>query len=125
MNVSRNFLLVGVVYLIIGIILGSYMGAMNDHTLAPLHAHINLLGFTLMTVFALVYRVFGAMAEASLARIHFWCHLVGSIGLLIGLFMILSDPESGPSVGPILSIFELLILAGVALFGWNALQNAK
>jgi len=51
MNIARNFIVIGSIYLIVGITLGMYMGGAGDHTLAPLHAHINLLGFTLMTVF--------------------------------------------------------------------------
>ncbi len=58
MNISRNFILAGVAYLLVGISFGIYMGSSGDHSYAPLHAHINLLGFTLMTVFGVLYRVF-------------------------------------------------------------------
>ena len=56
MNVSRSFMLVGTLFLIAGIPIGMYMGASGDMALAPLHAHINLLGFVLMMVFGLIYR---------------------------------------------------------------------
>lgn len=70
MNVSRNFILAGAVYLVIGISFGIHMGATGDHTMAPLHAHINLLGFTLMAVFGVPYRVFPETGfPASRARI--------------------------------------------------------
>ena len=68
MQISRNFMVIGVAYLVLGIVLGMYMGGSGDHSLAPLHAHINLLGFTLMTVFGLVYRVIPAMAATSCGR---------------------------------------------------------
>ena len=69
MNVARNFILVGSAYLILGVILGMYMGGSGDHSLSILHAHINLLGFTLMAVFGVVYKVFPAMAASGLARL--------------------------------------------------------
>ena len=47
MNLSRNFLVLASLFLIVGITIGSYMGGSGDHTLAVSHAHINLLGFTL------------------------------------------------------------------------------
>ena len=68
MNVSKNFILAGAVYLLIGISFGIHMGASGDNTMAPLHAHINLLGFTLMTVFGVLYRVFPETGLSSLAR---------------------------------------------------------
>lgn len=71
MSVSRGFLLIGVIYLVVGIGLGSHMGASGDHTLSPVHAHINLLGFVSMTLFGLAYRVIPAMAGATLGRVHF------------------------------------------------------
>ncbi|MFD1808492.1 hypothetical protein ACFSHQ_11265 [Gemmobacter lanyuensis] len=68
MNISRSFLLIGSLYLLVGIGLGSHMGASGDHTLAPVHAHINLLGFVLMTLFGLAYRVMPAMGGGCCPR---------------------------------------------------------
>ncbi len=51
MDVSRGFLVMGSLYLIVGILPGSDMGGCGGHSLAPVHAHTNLLGFTLMTAF--------------------------------------------------------------------------
>ena len=51
MNVSRNFMLLGSAFLILGVVIGMYMGGSGDHSLAASHAHINLLGFVLSAVF--------------------------------------------------------------------------
>lgn len=67
MNISRGFLLIGSLYLLVGVV----MGGSGDHWLAPAHAHINLLGFTLMTLFGIAYRVMPAMSGNTLARAHF------------------------------------------------------
>ena len=63
MNISRGFLVIGSLYLLVGIVFGMYMGGTGDHSLAPLHAHINLLGFALMMIFGLVYRQFPEMTK--------------------------------------------------------------
>lgn len=125
MNVSRNFILAGAAYLIIGICFGIYMGATGDHTMAPLHAHINLLGFTLMTVFGVLYRVFPETGLSGLARIHFWLHLGGTIILLIMLYLLFSGRIAEESMFPLAPIAEIAVLAGIVIYAYNVLKNLK
>jgi len=125
MSVSRNFLVIGSFYLIIGIVIGMYMGASGNHEMAPAHAHINLLGFTLMTVFGLVYRVFPAMDGSGLARTHFWLHQVGAFFVLLMLFLLFTGRITEAAMFPIAPIAELLVLLGVVTFAWNVFQNVK
>jgi hypothetical protein len=124
MNVSRNFLLLGSAFLIIGIVMGMYMGGSGDHSLALSHAHINLLGFVLSAVFALTYRAYPAMTEGQLASIHFWLHLVGAVLVNLLLFLLLAQIITESAMVPLAPIAELLVLLGVLAFGWNVLRNA-
>ncbi len=124
MDISRGVLLTGAVYLLIGILFGAYMGASGNHELAPVHAHINLLGFTLMTVFGLAYRGIPALAEGLLPRLHFWLHQMGSLGLLIGLFLMMSGSVPAERIGPFFPIFEAAILVGALLWLVNLLRQA-
>ncbi|MBT8459333.1 MAG: hypothetical protein KJN60_06685 [Boseongicola sp.] len=125
MNVSRNFLLLGSAFLILGLVIGMYMGGSGDHSLAASHAHINLLGFVLSAVFALTYKAYPAMLEGRLANIHFWLHLVGAIILNVLLFLMLTKTISEAAMVPLAPISELLVLLGVLTFGWNVLKNAR
>ena len=125
MNISRSFILVGILYLVLGVVLGMYMGASGKHAAAPAHAHINLLGFTLMMVFGLTYKVFPAMAGHMLATAHFWLHLVGSVVLLALLFLLTTGRIQETAMVPWAPIAELLVLLGVLTFLWNTLQFAK
>ena len=124
MQISRNFLVIGSVYLLFGILMGMYMGGSGDHSFAPVHAHINLLGFTLMTVFGLVYRALPAMAGSSLARVHFWLHQIGAITLLSMLMLLFSGKIAEASMAPVAPIAELAVLLGVAAFALNLWRNA-
>jgi hypothetical protein len=123
MNVSRSFMLVGTLFLLAGIPIGMYMGASGDMALAPLHAHINLLGFVLMMVFGLIYRSFPAMATSPLARIHFWLHTVGSLGVALMLFLLLSRRITEAGMVPVAPLAELTVLVGILCFAWNLLQR--
>ena len=124
MNISRLFLVIAVAYLLVGIAIGIDMGASGDHGLAPAHAHINLLGFTLMTLFGLVYRVIPVMAEGMLAKAHFWLHQVGALVLLVMLLLLLSGRIGEPAMVPLAPIAEIAIWIGIACFGVNVLKNA-
>ena len=105
MNISRGFLIIGSLYLLVGIGFGMYMGGSGDHTLAPVHAHINLLGFTLMTVFGLAYRVIPGLADGPLAQAHFWLHQAGALVLLV---------RSDRLRQPVLLVAPLLLTVGAA-----------
>jgi len=125
MNVSRNFVLIGTLYLIVGLLIGMYMAPSEDFTLAPLHAHMNLLGFVLATIFGLAYKVFPDMAASGLAKVHFWAYEIGVLGLVIALYFILTQKADPAVIGPVAAIFEVLIVIGVVTFGWNAYKNLK
>lgn len=116
MNISRNFMVMGAVYLVVGILFGMYMGGGGDHSLAPVHAHINLLGFTLMTVFGLGYRLVPGLAEGSLPKVHFWLHQVGVLLLMLGLFLLMTGRVAEATIGPAFPVLEGAILIGVVLW---------
>ena len=125
MNVSRNFLIIGSLYLLFGVLLGMYMGGAGDFSMASVHAHIGLLGFTLMAVFGCVYKLFPAMVGSRLAAAHFWLHQIGTLILLIMLLLLVNGMISGDAMSPVAPLAEALILIGTALFTLNLFQNAS
>ena len=52
------WLKLAVLYLIVGIGLGIAMGATENFTLRPVHAHLNLLGWTTLALAGLIYSVY-------------------------------------------------------------------
>ena len=125
MNIPRAFLLIGSLYLVLGIGLGMYMGASGDRSLSAVHAHINLLGFALMAIFGLVYRTYPAMAAQRLARVHFWLHLVGGGVLLAMLFLMMSGNISEAAMFPLAPIAEVAVLLGLLCFVFNLWRNGR
>ena len=123
MNISRAFLILGGIWILVGISLGLMMGGTQDFTLMPVHAHINLVGFVLSSIFGLVYNAKPAMAQNILARGHFWLHLVGGIVLLIFLFLQLSGRMAEPSAGPLIGIGGGLVLLGMIAYLVNLIRN--
>ncbi|MCR5855609.1 hypothetical protein [Mesorhizobium sp. J428] len=60
-----------VVYVTLGMLFGIWMAASHDHTLAPAHGHLNLVGWATMALFGVYYHLVPAAAESPLAKVHF------------------------------------------------------
>lgn len=125
MNVSRSFILVASLFIILGVGIGMYMGASQDHTLVPVHAHVNLLGFVLPMAFGLTYHLFPAIGQSSLARAHFWLHLVGSLVLLVMLWSLLAGQITEAAMFPIAPLAELLVMLGLIAFAVNVFRGVR
>ena len=124
MDVSRNFLITGTIFLVIGLLIGMYMGGSGDHSLALGHAHINLIGFVLSVIFALTYRSYADMGASRLATYHFWLHLIGAVVVNSMLLLFLGGRISEAGMVPIAPLSELAIVIGAVLFFFNAWKNA-
>ena len=108
----------------LGIGLGMYMGGTQDFTLVPVHAHINLVGFTLMTIFGVAYRVIPGLADNTLAKAHFWLHQIGGLILLIGLVLILTGQMSPGMAEKVMPVAEITVFLGMACWAVNVFRNA-
>jgi cbb3-type cytochrome oxidase subunit 1 len=117
-----RFLRIAVVYLLVGAVLGGFMGFSQQFTLAPVHAHLLLLGWASFALAGLVYHLYPAAALTLLARIHFWLHNLGLPLFMIALAMLLTGHASA---GPFVGISAGLVIVGLALFAINVLKNVK
>src|SRR6476620_306875 len=110
-RLDLKFLLLAAIMLTAGVTLGLVMGIVHDFSLAPVHAHINLVGWASLALFGIVYRLFPQMAESRLAGLHFIVAAPAAVMFPIGIALsILADR-------PLIAIVaSLLWLAGVLLF---------
>lgn len=118
MRVDRAFMFMGSLYIIVGVMLGMKMGAAQDFTIAPVHAHVNLLGYVTMFIFGFTYHFFPKMRDHVLATVHFWLHQTCVPILLILLYLVLTGAIEGSSLDIIAPILEGLILIGFAMFSY-------
>ena len=70
-RIDLYFLLLAVILLIGGVVLGIFMAMNKDYQLAPVHAHVNLVGWVSLAIFGLVYRAFPRLKDTRLAGLHF------------------------------------------------------
>jgi hypothetical protein len=113
MSVSNNFLRLGVLAALVGMSLGVWMGANENFTLRPVHAHINLLGFASMMLFGLFYRSFPAAARGWLPMAHFALAVIGFLIMAPSLTLMLLGNASAL---PFLATSEIMLVLSMLLF---------
>ena len=117
-----RFLQIAVVYLVIGALLGGYMGITQKFILAPVHAHILLLGWATFALAGLVYHLYPAASTTRLARIHFWLHNLGLPVFMVALAVLLTGHEAA---GPWVGISASVVIVSLATFAANVLMNVR
>lgn len=117
-----KFIKISVVYFVIGVSLGMYMSMTEKFIFTPVHVHINLLGWTAMTLAGLIYVSFPKAAGTKLALIHFWIHNISLPVMMIGLAFLVSGTTAA---GPFVATGGTLMVLGVILFAINIIKNIK
>lgn len=79
------YVTIGVLYLVVGMVLGIVMGTKQDFQLAPVHAHINLVGFVSHCAFGLVHRAWPALRTGMIATVQFWLFVLGTPLFVAGI----------------------------------------
>ncbi len=115
-NIDRWFLRVAVLYALVAMALGIVMGISQDHSQMPTHAHLNLLGWVSMALYALVYRQYPAAAQSRLALGHFWVANAGAALLNLGVYGLMAGTaalEPVATAGALITILGMLIFTGI------------
>ena len=120
MKLSMKYLIAAAVYGVIGMGLGIVMGAQQEFSMAPVHAHINLLGWVALTLYGLVYHVVPSMTNGKLGTIQFYLANIGLLLMIPALTMVL---KGNTSVVPVLAVGEICTIAALILFLVNLWKN--
>jgi hypothetical protein len=118
--ISSLLLRVSTVLLLCGLVFGIVMGLREDFTLAPAHAHLNLIGFVLMFLVGLYYRIVPAAGAGLLAKIQAALLVTGAIVLPIGVALVLTG-----GAGIVVIVGSLVVLAAMALFAWIVFRTVE
>ena len=116
------FLRLAVIYLVIGVFLGMWMGITQLFDYAPAHAHINLLGWATLALAGVIYTLFPRAGNNRLAIVHFWLH---NIGLPIFVIALVCLPTMGAKVEPLISTGAVIAILGILIFAINVLVNVR
>lgn len=103
-------------YLVTGMSMGVYMGATKNFALAPVHAHVNLLGWVTLAVAAAVFRLWPQAQGTRLAQTFFWLYNLCLPVTLLALALLLTGHAAA---APVLATTELGVWLGGVLFVLN------
>lgn len=115
-RVSAAFFALSVTCLFIGMLWGMHMAQSQDHMLAPVHAHLNLLGGVLSAVFGTFYALTRETLWPRMAWINLLLSLIAVVVTIPALTMLLStndDAKYGPftGIGSAVMVLSLLVFA--------------
>ena len=114
-RVSAAFFGLGVVCLFIGMSMGAQMGASEDFTLMPAHAHLNLLGWVTMAIYGTFYALTHASLKPKLAWTNFALAAIGVVVMIpsLALYLPAHDTKFVPGIliGEVATLLSLLTFA--------------
>ena|SRR6476620_8069793 len=113
---------ISVVILLIGMLAGIAMGIQQNFTLAPAHAHLNLVGGVLLFLFGLYYRLVPAAGTTTLAKVQGWLHMIGAVVFPAGIAVVLLK---GPSFEAAPIAGSLIVVTATALFAVIVFRSAR
>ena len=117
LRIDVSFILLGVLCLMVGMTLGIGMGVAHDFQYAPVHAHLNLLGWASLALFGLIYRAYPALSGSWLAKLHLAFSGVGALTFPAGLYIAIVHENPALAIGA-----SFAALGGVVVFFLNLLR---
>lgn len=112
-RIGDYYILAGLVWLVLGMAFGIWMGIANKLGFANSHAHLNLVGFATSVLFGLIYRQYAGLERSRIAALQFWVYEIGAVLLVAGKTMI--DAGGGDTL---VKIGSLVVTIGALLMLW-------
>ena len=122
---DKKYVVTGLGYAILGLVLGIYMAASKNHGQIVTHAHIMLLGFVVSFIYGTLHKVWLKDVQSKLVMPQFILHQIGTLFLLLALFLMFGKFVSNATLEPVLSISSILVLAAMILMKIIFIQHAR
>ena len=117
---AARWIYMAILYFVMAVALGIFMGASRDHGLMPVHAHLNLLGWVSMALTGFIYQYFTDAGRSRLANVHFWVYNLTLPPMMIALSLLL---KGHVGIEPVLGILSMVMGVSVLLFAVNLFFN--
>ena len=122
---DKKFVLTGLGYAIIGLALGIFMAASKDHGHLVTHAHIMLVGFVVSFIYGLCHKLWLNNIVTTLSKAQFYIHQIGTIGIVIGLFLYYGKFVSLETIDPFLALSSIAVFIGMVLMKVLFIKSMK
>jgi hypothetical protein len=112
-RIDRAYVAIALALLIIGELLGFYMGMQNDMKWRTVHIIIVLLGFVTLGMFGALFRLWPAMKVGTLAAAQFYLTVIATAGIILGSIL---QVQNGSIV--VLVISSAVMIVATVLLAW-------
>ncbi len=112
-------------YAIIGLALGIFMAASKDHGHLVTHTHILLIGFVVSFIYGLCHKLWLNNLISKLSVTQFYIHQIGTLGVVIGLFLYYGNFVSLETIDPFLALFSITVFIGMILMTILFIRSSK
>lgn len=112
-NIDRALVTIGLVWLILGMLLGLQMGMSGSNRYLTVHVAMLLGGFVVPTLYGVIYRLWPTLKDGAFPKARFFCAAIGTVITTVGTGMIVN--QMGVTMALVGSLLELI---GAVLMGW-------
>jgi len=120
LEIDRAYIAIALLWSVVGMLLGLYMGLASDTKLLTVHVAMMLSGFVTLALYGAVYRLWPALKKSPLAPIQFWISAVGVAVLIIGTYFLVTSGSI-----PLAAIGSLAMIVGAALMSWLFIAKGR
>ena len=115
MNLGKRYLVWALGYGVLGMSLGIFMAASQDHSQHVTHAHILLIGLVVSFIYSTIHRFWLSAGDSKTGTIQFYLHHAGALVLFAGLFLLYGGLAASEMLEPILALASITVFAGLLL----------
>jgi formate hydrogenlyase subunit 3/multisubunit Na+/H+ antiporter MnhD subunit len=112
---EKKYVLTALVYALVGLVLGIYMAATRNHSQLVTHAHVMMLGFVVSFIYAVCLKLWIKNTSSKMVISQFILHQVGTLFLLVGLFLMYGQHASIDDLELVLSLSSVAVLLAALL----------
>ena len=122
---DRKYILSSFIYAILGMVLGMFMAASQNHSQFVTHAHIMLAGFLMSFVYGLCHKLWLNNCASPLAKAQFFIHQFGAALMSAGLFLLYGNIVAAETIEHFLALSSIAVLLAMMLMVILFVQSTK
>jgi hypothetical protein len=120
LEIDRAYVAIALLWAVVGMLLGLYMGIAEDHTLLTVHVAMMLSGFVTLALYGVLYRLWPAMKKSPLALAQFWISAIGVAVIIIGSYFLVTRGSI-----PLAAVGSIAMIVGAALMAWIFIARGR
>jgi hypothetical protein len=124
MGYDRRYVIWALGYAVVGLALGIYMAASNNHAELVTHAHILLIGFVVSFIYGIIHKLWLGRPGRGIAVFQFVLHQVAAVTVSCGLFLLYGNMLPASTLDPILGIGSAGVLVAMLLMTYMVITSS-